>query len=138
MTLQDYSKNGFYMKILVAEDDLVNRKVAEKVLQRAGIDFDIVEDGEEAVRAYLNNRYDMILMDVHMPRKDGYEATQEIREHQKSGSREVKIVAMTASVMEEDMQSCLDAGMDDFLSKPINIEALKAKIAEYSGVSRAH
>lgn len=138
MTLQDYSKNGFNMKILVAEDDLVNRKVAEKVLQRAGIDFDIVEDGEEAVRAYLNNRYDMILMDVHMPRKDGYEATQEIREHQKSGSREVKIVAMTASVMEEDMQSCLDAGMDDFLSKPINIEALKAKIAEYSGVSRAH
>lgn len=138
MTLQDYSKNGFNMKILVAEDDLVNRKVAEKVLQRAGIDFDIVEDGEEAVRAYLNNRYDMILMDVHMPRKDGYEATQEIREHQKSGSREVKIVAMTASVMEEDMQSCLDAGMDDFLSKPINIEALKAKIVEYSGVSRAH
>lgn len=126
------------MKILVAEDDLVNRKVAEKVLQRAGLSFDIVNDGEEAVQAYLDHSYDLILMDVHMPRKDGYEATEEIRNIEKDGRKGITIIAMTASVMEEDMQSCLDAGMDDFLSKPINIELLKSKIAEYGEVSRAH
>lgn len=117
------------IKLLIAEDNLVNQKVLLKQLQNLGYDADVVANGEEVLNLLDKIPYDLILMDCQMPILDGLETTREIRRRQPSSfaSRQQPVViAITANAMKEDEQSCLDAGMDDYLSKPV----VKNKLAE--------
>ncbi|MDF5721251.1 MAG: response regulator [Rhizonema sp. PD37] len=117
------------LKILLAEDNLVNQKVALKILESIGYKADIAANGQEVIQLLERIPYDLILMDCQMPVLDGLETTKEIHRWQESSfinRRRPVIVAMTANAMKEDKQMCLDAGMDDYLSKPV----LRAKLAE--------
>jgi PAS domain S-box-containing protein len=112
----------FPLRILLVEDNPVNQMVAKLMLQRLGYQINaIANNGLEALQAVQNYDYDLILMDVQMPKMDGLTATKMIRTGLKS---HVRIVAMTADAMPEDRQACLDAGMNDFISKPISIQAI--------------
>lgn len=105
--------------ILLVEDNLVNQKMVATMLKKAGYTVNIAENGRLGVEATNKNRYDLIFMDIQMPEMDGYEATKAIR--LKEGDREhTAIIAMTAHAMQEDRRRCMEAGMDDFLSKPID------------------
>ncbi len=109
------------ISILLAEDNPINRKLARYMLEKAGYRLNMVENGKEAVKIYTANpaNYDLIFMDVQMPEMDGKEATRKIRE---LGFDEVPIIAMTAQTMKGDRERCLEAGMNDYISKPINRE----------------
>jgi CheY-like chemotaxis protein len=109
------------LKILLAEDILVNQKVAVKILENIGHQVDVAINGKKAVEAFQNLHYDMILMDCQMPEMDGYDATKEIRALGGRGEI-VPIIALTANAMDGDRQKCLDAGMNDHLSKPFKKE----------------
>ena len=111
------------IRILVAEANAVNQVVVMHMLRRLGHDADMVEDGEAAVTAVAHTRYDIVLMDIQMPNVDGLTATRRIRE---AGGVQPRIIAMTANAMAGDREVCLEAGMDDYLSKPIDIEPLSA------------
>ncbi|HNH34910.1 MAG TPA: ATP-binding protein [Rhodocyclaceae bacterium] len=104
-------------RILVAEDNPVNRMVIEGILQTFGVEPTLVEDGEQAVAQARVGRYDAILMDCQMPRLDGYAATRAIRAEETGGR--IPIIALTANAFAEDRQRCFDAGMDDYLAKPV-------------------
>ena len=125
------------VQILVAEDNEINTLLTVSLIKRMGHAVDSVRDGAEALGA-LESRpdYDLILMDVHMPGVDGIEATRRIREGEAKrgpgGRGRVPIIALTASVMDEDRQKCLSAGMDDFLTKPLDPNALTAAIARWT------
>jgi len=110
-------------RVLVAEDNLVNQKVVSRMLEKLGYTCDIVADGEEAVKALQILPYDVVLMDCQMPRMDGYQATAAIRALQTAASK-VPIVALTANAMGGDQERCLASGMDDYLPKPITLDAL--------------
>ena len=112
------------LKILVAEDTPFNQKFITRLLGRWGHTAVIVGDGRKAVAAVTENRYDLILMDVQMPEMDGFEATAKIREHEDKKGEHTPIIAMTAHAMKGDRERCLDAGMDDYVPKPISSEAL--------------
>lgn len=113
--------------ILVAEDHQVNQEVVKLYLADMGFDVDVVPDGNSAINAVVNNKrsYALVLMDCQMPEVDGYEATRTIREWEKSLGKHVPIIAMTAHSMEGDREKCLSAGMDDYISKPIEPDALQ-------------
>ncbi|MHC5818511.1 MAG: response regulator [Nostoc sp.] len=125
------------LRILVAEDNLVNQKVALKQLQSLGYGADVAGNGKEVLQLLEKIPYDLILMDCQMPVLDGLETTKEIHRWQESsfasGHRPV-IIAMTANAMKEDQQMCLDAGMDDYLSKPVIKEKLAAAIERWGSV----
>ncbi len=111
------------LRILLAEDNLINQTLALTLLERMGYQADVANNGIEAVSAIEDRDYDLIFMDVQMPEMDGFEATGRIRK-KISQDRQPRIIAMTANAMKEDEIACLDAGMDLFLSKPIDVEAL--------------
>jgi CheY-like chemotaxis protein len=113
------------LRILLAEDNPVNQKVAARILERMGYRVDVVGDGVEALVAVDEFDYDLILMDVQMPELDGLEATRRIRELPPKNGRRAQIVAMTASAMDSDRQAAMDAGMDDFVGKPVRVEELQ-------------
>ncbi len=118
--------------ILLVEDNKVNQLVAMKMLLGFGLTVQVEENGEKALQASGENDFDLILMDCQMPVMDGYQATQAIRQREKEeGVRHQKIIAMTANALEGDRQKCLDAGMDDYLSKPVKKDALREKIGEW-------
>jgi signal transduction histidine kinase/CheY-like chemotaxis protein len=111
------------IRVLVAEDNVVNQKVAVRMLERLGLRTDVATNGREAVRMFELLPYDLIFMDCQMPEMDGYEAAQEIRRREGPGRR-VAIVAMTADAMAGCREQCLEAGMDDFVGKPVAMEPL--------------
>ena len=120
------------LRILLAEDNPVNQKLAIRLLERMGYRADIAGDGLEAIAAIERSVYDVVLMDVQMPELDGLEATRRIRRRW-PGAAGPRIVAMTANAMEGDREMCLEAGMDDYLSKPIRPEALSEAL---TGIER--
>ena len=112
------------LRILLAEDNLINQKLALGVLGTQGHEVTVVANGREAVQAVSEAEFDMVLMDVQMPEMDGLEATKAIREAEQSTGRRVPVVAMTAHAMAGDREMCLNAGMDSYVSKPIRISKL--------------
>ena len=121
-------------RILLAEDNVVNQKVAVGQLQSLGHTVDVVSNGREAVEAVRAKQYDVVLMDCQMPELDGYEATREIR--RLDGRRDLTVIAITASAMESDRDAALAAGMNDFVSKPLTKERLGEVIAKWSDRAR--
>ena len=143
-------------RILVAEDNVINQKVAARLLEKLGYRADVAADGREAIHALIQLPYDLVFMDCQMPEMDGFEATREIRGHEQARrnaqltmmnvqlpeplgpsviehsplnighSSHIPIVAMTANARDEDRRQCLAAGMDDFIAKPVKHEELAA------------
>jgi PAS domain S-box-containing protein len=111
------------LRILIAEDNAINQKVVQRLLQKFGYRSDIVSNGLEALDALKRRGYDLILMDLHMPEMDGLQAASEIQQMFAAG-RGPRIVAMTANVLKRDRDACHEAGMQDFLAKPINLDHL--------------
>ena len=119
--LRDF--RGLKLTVLVAEDNLVNQKVAKQMLSKLGVEADVVNDGREALQQLAHTRYALVFMDMQMPEVDGVEATRLLR-LDKSLSQPY-IIAMTANAREEDRRLCIDAGMNDFVSKPVTIDDLR-------------
>ncbi|MFL6450526.1 MAG: response regulator [Bryobacteraceae bacterium] len=114
------------VRVLVAEDNLINQKIVRIMLQKAGCEVLAVDDGNQAVEAVQTNPIDLVLMDLHMPQLDGLQATRQIRDLQ-TDVKEVPIIALTASAFTDDRDRCLAAGMNDFITKPIKLNYLLEK-----------
>lgn len=117
-------------KILVVEDSEMNCKLILKILNNKGLTCDFAFNGQEAIEAYKTESYDLILMDCQMPILDGYEATKEIRKIE-NGLKHTPIIALTANAMVSDEEKCAEAGMDEFITKPIDIEVLTKTLVKY-------
>jgi PAS domain S-box-containing protein len=120
------SKHGA-LRVLLAEDNAVNQRLGRLMLEKLGCHVDVVGNGQEAVGAVLHIPYDVVLMDVEMPEMDGLEATRAIR-RQLAADRQPQIVAMTARALVEDRHACTEAGMDDYLAKPVRLQELDAAL----------
>jgi len=117
--------------ILLVEDDLVNQKLTLSLLGLMGYKPDLAKNGEEAIEMVQAQKYDLILMDIQLPKKDGFETTEAIRGVLEVDAQPI-IVAMTANVLDANYEKCKDAGMDDFLRKPINIPKLERLLKSFS------
>lgn len=116
-------------RILLAEDNRINQVVAAGVLSKLGFQLDIVDDGGAAVLASAKEEYDAVLMDVMMPGVDGYQATALIREHERAnGLDAVPIIGLSARAMDGDREIALDAGMNDYITKPLRTDALEVTL----------
>ncbi len=123
-----HSPNGYIgpLRVLVVDDNSVSQLLMKKLLQRAGCSADIAATGPQAVGMLSQGTYDLVLMDVQMPDMDGYETTRQIRQSPTFGR--IPVVAMTAHAMKGDREKCLEAGMNDYLSKPIRASELCEKL----------
>jgi CheY-like chemotaxis protein len=120
------------VKVLLVEDNVVNQKVTVRLLEKLACRVDVVANGYEAIEASSRIAYDCILMDCQMPEMDGYEATAAIRQREQHTGRHTPIIAMTANAMQGDRERCLAAGMDDYVSKPVQPEALVTILQHYT------
>jgi CheY-like chemotaxis protein len=118
--------------ILVAEDQIINRKIVVQLLEKKGYKVKAVENGREAFELAVSQRFDLILMDVQMPEMDGFDSTQHIRTAEKNKNYHTPIVAMTAHAMKGDREKCLAAGMDHYITKPINPAELYETIEKFA------
>ncbi len=121
-------------RVLIADDHRVNQQVASLLVERLGHRADVVSNGYEALEAVSRQPYDIVLMDCQMPEMDGYQATKEIRGREPKGTH-IPIIALTANAMKGDRDRCLEAGMDDFVSKPVKIEELKNVLDRWISLS---
>lgn len=120
----------FNAHILVVDDYIVNQELTKEMLEMMGCQVDVAEDGNEALKMYEENDYDLLFLDVQMPEKDGYQLTREIR--QKEGDKKHSIlIAITANALVGDKEKCLEAGMDGYISKPIKGADLEAMLEKY-------
>lgn len=115
-------------RILMVEDNQINQRVGKLILQRAGFNIDLANDGREALEAHKSEPYDLILMDCQMPVMDGFEASRQIRSLDK---HQPVIIAVTANALVGERERCLNAGMDDYLSKPFQAEQLVAVVKKW-------
>lgn len=123
------SETSASLKILLVEDNRLNQKVAQQMLKRLGYEVEVVNNGKAAIAALENQNYDLVLMDVQMPEMDGLETTREIRRRFET-FRQPRIIAMTANAMSGDREICLEAGMDDYLSKPLRLEMIRKLLGD--------
>jgi CheY-like chemotaxis protein len=123
----------FVGRVLLVEDNRINRLIAGELLEKLGVHVEVAEDGAEALLKLDAGEYDLVLMDCVMPRLDGYAATEQWRERERAtgGRAHMPIVAVTANVTAADRTRCLDAGMDDFIAKPIQLQSLANVLARY-------
>ena len=119
--------------VLLAEDDVVNQMVVAELLKQLGCSVDVVGDGEAACAAAAGRGYDLVLMDIHMPVMDGYDAARRIRADEAGGMRHTAIVALTADALPGDRERCLAAGMDDYVTKPVSSAMLAAIVERWTG-----
>lgn len=123
------------LRILVVDDNATNRRVASKMLARMGHSVDLAENGKAAIACWSRGTYDLILMDCQMPVLDGFAATAQIRLMEaEQGRARCPVVALTASVDEQDQMQCIRAGMDGFLGKPVGFEELAGAVRSYRAV----
>jgi CheY-like chemotaxis protein len=120
----------FAGRVLLIEDNDLNRHVLSMMIERAGCSVCTAADGRQGVAAFVADRFDLVLMDCRMPRLDGYGAAEKMREHEAGGPR-TPIVAITAHTLPEDIRRSLDAGMDDHLNKPVLPESLTEMLARW-------
>jgi PAS domain S-box-containing protein len=118
-------------RLLLAEDNRVNQRVAIHILNKLGYSVDVVENGINAVNAIANNSYDLVLMDCQMPEMDGFQATQAIRQTEIISQKHIIVIAMTANALDGDRERCLAAGMDDYMTKPINVDRVKEMLTAW-------
>jgi CheY-like chemotaxis protein len=128
VTRHSLREAGRSLRILLAEDNAVNQLLAKRVLEKQGHSTVVVVSGREALEALEKGTFDLVLMDVQMPDVDGFEATAAIRQRERQTGAHLPIIAMTAAAMQGDKERCLEAGMDAYLSKPINANELFAAI----------
>jgi CheY-like chemotaxis protein len=124
-------------RILLAEDVEINREIVLALLEPTGLVIDCAENGKEALKRFsaAPGQYDMIFMDVQMPEMDGYEATRRLRALDLANAQTIPIIAMTANVFREDIENCLQAGMNDHVGKPLDLDEVLAKLRRYLGTS---
>lgn len=118
-------------RVLLAEDNLFNQKVAVAMLKKLGLTTDIANNGQEVLDKLAHEEYALILMDCEMPQLDGFETTTLIRSEEENHGQRIPIVAMTAHSSPEDRENCLNVGMDDYISKPFKIDDLKSILAKW-------
>jgi CheY-like chemotaxis protein len=123
-------------KILVAEDNLINQKVVVRLLDMLGYTADVVGNGVEALRLLGSDHYDAVLMDMHMPVMDGLETTRAIRRLDGAASR-IPIIAVTANAIQGERQKCLSAGMNDYITKPIEKEAFASALEYWTSQAKS-
>jgi CheY-like chemotaxis protein len=131
---QAQSQKG--LRILIVEDNTFNQRVAASLLHKLGHEADVAANGREGVDKWRRVHYDLVLMDCQMPVMDGYEATAEIRAEE-TAARHTPIVALTALSLSGDREKCLDAGMDDYLTKPVHLSELQNAIERFRPVALA-
>jgi two-component system sensor histidine kinase/response regulator len=124
-------------RVLLAEDNPTNQLLVLTHLRRLGYEAQAVQNGNEVLAALQSGRWDAILMDCHMPELDGFDTTRSIRAQQKPSATRIPIIALTANTSTEDRDACLEAGMDDYLTKPIKRQVLEAILARYLGLESA-
>ncbi len=123
-------------RVLIVEDNAANQKVAMRMIQRLGFRADVAGTGGEAVTLIGRGHYDAVLMDCQMPEMDGYEASRQIR-HNERGGRHVPIIAMTADALEGERERCLEAGMDDYITKPVKLHVVAAVLERWLATTEA-
>jgi CheY-like chemotaxis protein len=122
----------FPLRILMADDNRINQKVGSSFLEKLGYWPDVVSNGVEVLQAFARRPYDVILLDVQMPQMDGYETARQLHLHWK-GENRPRIIGMTGNAMQGDREKCLEAGMDDYIAKPVRIEDLKIVLGKWRG-----
>jgi len=132
VTRHSLRENSNHLRILLVEDNAVNQVLALRLLEKRGHTVAVAGNGKEALTALEKQSFDLVLMDVQMPEMDGFEATIAIREKEKTSGNHVPIIAMTAHAMVGDKERCLEAGMDDYISKPIRPEELNDFLKRHS------
>jgi CheY-like chemotaxis protein len=132
---EQVSERGSAGRVLVVEDNAVNQRLARLLIEKLGYEVDLAANGQEAVAQLTQRSYDLALMDCQLPILDGFEATRQIRRAEARGKR-TPIVAMTANAMDGDRERCFASGMDDYLTKPLDREKLKAAIEHWTLVGR--
>ena len=120
------------LRVLLAEDNPINQKVAGQMLRKLNCHVDLASDGEEVLNLHAEHDYDLAFMDIQMPRCDGYEATAKIRKREREDGKHLIIIAMTANALEGDRDKCLFAGMDDYIAKPIVLPSIAQLINKWA------